>query len=262
MSILIKGFFIILIAFLFSFVSLRSYGQETATPAVSPAEISYPSQVFDLTNWKLTLPTGNSESPTEILQPDLATYVNNPWFMLTADKTAVRFRAPVNGVTTSGSGYPRSELREMKNSGKDKASWSSTSGTHTMFIDQAITAVPQVKKHVVAGQIHDKSDDIIVIRLELPNLYVNVDGKNKYKLDSNYTLGKRFTVKFEVEKGKTKIYYNGSSKPVYTLSKLYSGAYFKAGTYTQSNCTRELFLFCNDDNFGEVAIYNLNVTHD
>lgn len=261
--------FVTIVALLLALNGLNSRAQEpspspteTVTATTAPIEIIYPSQMLDLTNWKLTLPTGDSENPTEILQPDLATYINDPWFMLNSDKTGVRFRAPVNGITTSGSGYPRSELREMKNSGKDKASWSSTSGTHTMIIDEAITAVPQIKKHVVAGQIHDKSDDIIVIRLEYPNLYVNVGGKNKYKLDSSYTLGKRFTVKFVVNKGKTRVYYNGSANPVYTLSKSYSGAYFKAGTYTQSNCTRELFLFCNDSNFGEVVVYGLSVTHE
>ncbi len=43
----------------------------------------------------------------------------------------VQFRAPVDGVTTSGSSYPRSELREMTDSGSSEASWSSTSGTHS-----------------------------------------------------------------------------------------------------------------------------------
>lgn len=257
--------FITMIALLLALNGLKSRAQEPSPSpieTVTSTEVTYPAQILDLTNWKLTLPTGDSENPAEILQPYLATYMNDPWFLINADKNGVRFRAPVNGVTTSGSNYPRSELREMKNNGEDKANWSSTSGTHTMVIDEAITAVPQIKKHVVAGQIHDKSDDIIVIRLEYPNLYVNVGGKNKYKLDSSYALGKRFTVKFVVNMGKTKVYYNGSVNPAYTLSKSYSGAYFKAGTYTQSNCTRELFLFCNDSNFGEVVIYGLTVTHE
>ncbi len=223
----------------------------------------YPSQVFDLTNWKETLPIGQSGHPVEVRQPELATYKIDPWFVVGATGSAIRFRAPVNGVTTKGSHYPRSELREMTNRGKDNASWSSKSGTHTMIIDEAVTAVPKLKKHVVAGQIHDASDDIIVIRLEYPNLYVNVDGKNVFKLDSSYTLGKRFTVKFVVHDNKTQVYYNGSSDPVYTLSKSYSSSYFKAGAYTQSNCLRELSpLFCNSNDYGEVMIYNLLVTHE
>lgn len=173
--------------------------------------------------------------------------------------TGVRFRAAVNGVTTGGSSYPRSELREM--SGTTGASWSSGSGNHTMFIDQVITSVPETKKHVVAGQIHDSGDDIIVIRLEYPKLYVNVDGQNAFTLDSNYSLGKRFTVKFEVAGGRTSIYYNGGSSPSYILDKSYSGAYFKAGAYTQSNCSKESSGLCNSDNYGEVIIYRADVTH-
>ena len=175
--------------------------------------------------------------------------------------SGTRFRAPVNGVTTGGSKYPRSELREMSNNGMVNASWSSGSGIHTMSIDQAFTAVPQTKKHVVAGQIHDADDDVIVIRLEYPNLYVNVDGKNAYTLDSNYTLGKRFTVRFVVNGGQTEVYYNNGKDPLYTLDKNYSGAYFKVGAYTQSNCSKEGSSLCNDNNFGEVIVYQAIVTH-
>lgn len=237
----------------------------TATPTIAPpsptptatATATVPAQVLNLSNWKLTLPIGTAESPTEILQPQLATYMIDPWFIV--QNGAVRFRAPVNAPTTSGSSYPRSELREMKNSGKEKASWSSTIGIHSMTIDQAITAVPATKRHVVAGQIHDASDDVIVIRLEYPKLSVNVDGSNAYLLDGNYVLGKRFTVRFDVSGGETKVYYNGTLS--YTLAKAYTGAYFKAGAYTQSNCSREAAHLCLNSNFGEVVIYSLQVSH-
>ncbi len=115
-----------------------------------------PAEVLNLTNWKETLPTGSAGSPTEIKQPQLASYSSDPYFVVNATGDGVRFRAPVNGVTTSGSSYPRSELREMN--GGDDASWSTTSGTHTMTIDEAITATPSEKPYVVAGQIHDSSD--------------------------------------------------------------------------------------------------------
>ncbi|OGK20973.1 hypothetical protein A3C98_02875 [Candidatus Roizmanbacteria bacterium RIFCSPHIGHO2_02_FULL_37_15] len=130
-----------------------------------------------------------------------------------------------------------------------------------MFLDQAITAVPQVKKQVVAGQIHDGDDDVMVIRLEYPTLYINVDGDNEQILDSEYILGKRFSVMFEVSGGQTKVFYNSSAEPVYTLDKEFSGAYFKAGAYTQSNCSKEESAPCDEGNFGEVTIYQLEVSH-
>lgn len=237
-------------------------GPKQKAGVITPTQTTSPSQVLNLSNWKLTLPTGPSENPTEIEQPALSTFTSDPWFIVAPEGGALRFRAAVKGATTEGSDYPRSELREMTNGGKAKASWSSTSGVHSMFLDQAITAVPQKKKHLVAGQIHDAIDDVIVIRLDYPKLYINVDGDNKYTLDPSYSLGKRFSLKFEVENGQTKVYYNNGSEPSYTLDLSYSNAYFKAGAYPQSNCNTEKDpSLCNDNNFGEVVIYQLAVTH-
>lgn len=221
----------------------------------------YPAEVLNLTNWKQTLPIGSSRKPKEITQASLGTYIHNLFFRTNTECTGVVFRAPVNGVTTSNSGYPRSELREMASNGKSLANWSTTAGTHTMTIDQAITAVPKVKKHVVAGQIHNADDDVIVIRLEYPKLFVDINGKAGPTLDANYTLGKRFSVKFEASNGKIKTYYNGSAKPVHTLTKKGSGNYFKAGAYIQSNCSKEKKKTCDSNNYGEVVIYKLLVHH-
>ncbi|MBZ6191911.1 polysaccharide lyase family 7 protein [Streptomyces olivaceus] len=218
---------------------------------------AYPADVLDLTDWYIGLPVGDEESPTNVYQPDLATYANDPWFTTADDCEAVRFRAPVDGVTTSGSEYPRSELREMTDSGKTKASWSSTSGTHTMVVDQAVTDVPEKTPDVVAGQIHDASDDVSVFRLEGRKLYVT-DGDEKHKLVvDDYEPGTRFRAKFVVGDGKVKAYYNGELQT--TLSRKFSGAYFKAGAYTQANCGNSDP--CDGDNYGQVKIYGLDVTH-
>jgi hypothetical protein len=242
----------ILMVLLFGVISSVAFS--SGSPSVQ-AVVTYPAQVLDLTNWKVTLPTGKTEKPTEFLQPALETCNVDPYFHANATADAVVFRAPVNGVTTSSSGYPRSELREMKNGGADNANWSTTSGTHTMFIDGAITAVPKTKKHIVFGQIHDSNDDVIVVRLEYPKLFVDINGKTGPTLDANYTLGKRFNVKFVAENGQIKIYYNGGQAPAYTMSKSASGCYFKAGAYTQSNCSKESD--CSNGNFGEVIVHKL-----
>lgn len=234
-------------------------------PTAPPINAQFPSQVLDLSEWKVTVPIGTAESPTEVEQPLLATYSVDPWFVVSTDG-GVRFRAPVNATTTSGSNYPRSELREMKNNGQDRASWSSNSGVHSMYIDQMITAVPQTKQHVVAGQIHDASDDVIVIRLEYPKLFIDINGSDGPTLDANYTLGERFQVQFVASNGQTKILYKGAEDQEmtlrYTLNQVYSGAYFKAGAYTQSNCGKEATTGCNSNNFGEVVIYDLQVSHE
>lgn len=233
-----------------------------STRSVQTPRTPYPSEILNLTNWKLTIPTSSSGVPLEIKQPSLSTYHLDPWFVVTTEADAVRFRAAVNGSTTRGSDYPRSELREMTGSGKTNASWSSSDGVHTMFLDQAITVVPKIKQDVVAGQIHDDSKDIVVVRLNYPTLHIRVDGTSVYTLDPNYTLGKRFTVKFVVSNGLTKVYYNNDVDSIYTLNKKYSNAYFKAGAYVQSNCKKEGDpSLCNENNYGEVVVYNTIITH-
>ncbi|GGP55190.1 polysaccharide lyase family 7 protein [Saccharothrix coeruleofusca] len=217
----------------------------------------YPADVLDLTNWYIGLPIGEEEDPTNVEQPELATFSIDPWFRTTPECDGVRFRAAVNGVTTSGSSNPRSELREMN--GSSKAAWSSTSGTHTMVIEQAITALPQDKPHVVAGQIHGGSDDLAVFRLEGTKLYVTNDDDTHHKLViDDYVLGTKFQAKFVVSDKKIKAYYNGVLQT--TISRSFSGAYFKAGAYTQANCSNSSP--CDEGNYGEVEIYDLKVTHN
>lgn len=238
-----------------------SYSNEaSATTGTSGG--SLPANILNLTNWKITLPIDGSDSGTdadEIKQPQLATYSIDPYFKNNSTNTGVLFRAHTGGATTSGSGYPRSELREMTSNGTTNASWSSGSGTHTMEIDQAITHLPVVKPHIVAGQIHDAGDDVIVFRLEGQKLFIDINGTDGPTLNSAYVLGTRFKVKFVVSGNQTKCYYNDVLK--YTLSKSYSGAYFKAGAYTQSSCTGTPGSSESCSAYGEVVIYNVTVTH-
>ena len=233
----------------------------TTPPPTTPpptGSCTYPAQVLNLTNWELTLPTGPSENPDDIYQPELRTFKVDPWFVPAASCTGVRFRAPVNGVTTSGSPNPRSELREMKNNGQDKAAWSSGSGTHTMVVSQTITRVPTGRPYVVAGQIHDADDDTQVFRLEGSSLWLTDGDTTHYKLiTSNYQLGTRFEAKFVVNSNTIKAYYNGVLQS--TLSKSFSGAYFKAGAYTQANCGNTSP--CSSSNYGEVVVHSLSVSH-
>ncbi|HEY0699183.1 MAG TPA: polysaccharide lyase family 7 protein [Micromonospora sp.] len=235
-----------------SITETRIYGADGGTGCSVPAD------VLNLTNWKVTLPIGASESPTEIKQPTLDSYQISPYFVTASSCTAVQFRAPVDGVTTSGSSYPRSELREMTNNGLSNASWSSTSGTHTLVVEEAFTALPATKPHVVGAQIHDSSDDVTVFRLEGTNLYVTNGDTTHHKLvTSSYQLGTRFQAKFVVSGGQIKAYYNGVLQT--TISRSFSGGYFKAGAYTQANCSNSSP--CSSTNYGQTLIYSLSVTH-
>jgi hypothetical protein len=228
----------------------------TVPPTNNPVA-DLPSGRLDLANWKLTLPinTAHAGSPDEILQPELSGFQDTNYFHSNPTGTGVVFLAPCGGATTSGSGYPRSELREMVNNGTGTAGWSTTSGTHTMEITQAITHLPEVKPHVVAGQIHDANDDVIVFRLEGTKLFIDQNGVNGPVLATNYKLGDAFTAKFVARDGGIECYYNGQY--IYTYNVSASGCYFKAGCYTQSNTSKG----DSPAAYGEVIIYGLSVTH-
>jgi poly(beta-D-mannuronate) lyase len=231
----------------------------TASPAPKPTARPRPlpvrpAQVLDLRRWKLTLPAGRQGHPTEIRQPALGSLANGSFLGLTSNR-GVAFRAPVGGATTGHSSYPRSELREMSSDGRDEAGWSSARGNHSMTIVQAITATPRVKPHVVAGQIHDAEDDVVMIRLEGRRLFVESDGDDVGLLDLNYRLGTRFTVSLIASRYGVAVVYNRHR--VVRVDRAGSGWYFKAGCYPQSNPERG----DRPSAYGEVVVYALTVRH-
>ncbi|MGW0711381.1 polysaccharide lyase family 7 protein [Streptomyces sp. NPDC002643] len=222
------------------------------------ARCSYPADVLDLSDWKLTLPTGEDEDPAEIRQPELDTFSSSPWFRVAGGCDAVRFRAAVNGVTTGGSSYPRAELREMTDGGEDEAEWSTSDGTHTLEVTEAFMALPEDKPHVVGAQVHGGDDDVTVFRLEGSSLYITEgDDRHHHLVTDEYELGTYFDAKFVAEDGEIDVYYNGRLET--TISHDGDTNYFKAGAYTQANCDNSDP--CDDDNFGEVRISDLKVTH-
>lgn len=240
-------------------VGPRTLALLTADPAPLPPP--NPSTI-DLTNWKLTLPVDyNSDGKAdEVRQPSLATFKLTPYFYPRVDG-GIAFQAPCSGATTSGSTYPRSELREMRNGGYDTASWDSDDGAiHTMVAELAFTHLPELKPHCVGLQIHDATKDICVLRLEATSLYITAGDNSHYKrIASDYKLGTRITVKVEVTAGGTRWYLDGVH--VTTISGLYEGAYFKAGCYTQASSKVSKTSDKYGTGYGEVVIYGLKVSH-
>jgi poly(beta-D-mannuronate) lyase len=204
---------------------------------------------IDLAPWKLTLPVGEPERPREILPAELAHFALAPWFR--REDGALAFRAPVEGVTTKGSSYPRSELREHE------AAWSTSKGVHTMTIRQAIVKLPAKKPHVVAGQIHDAKDDVVMIRLEGKKLFVEGGGKNLGMLDADYALGTEFVVRLAASAGRIRVYYGDLETPKVDVERRAEGCYFKAGVYVQSNLSKGDVA----GDYGEVVIRELAVSH-
>nr|WP_199159181.1 polysaccharide lyase family 7 protein [Pedobacter sp. ASV2] len=251
-----KASFLFLITAFCSQMAFAQVSKSNVKPTV-------PGQVLNLQNWKLTLPvnTEHNGNPDEIKQPELNTYTDDNFFFLNKNKDAVSFKANAGGETTSGSNFPRTELREMLNDGKTSAAWSSSQGKHTLFIDQRVVHLPDVRKHIVVGQIHDADKYVIFFRLEDKKLLVSANGADRVVLDPNYLLGTRFTVKFVVSNNQTQCYYNDELK--YTFDGSFNNAYFKAGAYVQSSCKGKKKTEGEScDAYGEVEIYNVWVKHE
>ncbi len=211
-----------------------------------------PADFLDLTNWKITLPDA-----TEIKQPALATFSKVPTFYLDP-RGFVNFRAEAGGSGSTNSSYPRSELREMTDGGKSDARWSTSIGVHTLTITQAITHTLVVKPHVVAGQIHDASDDLVMVRLEGTRLFVENKGNElSPDLDPRYILGTKFVVRIEASRAQVRVYYNDLATAKVILDADVSGCYFKAGVYTQSNSSKGE----DPTSYGEVRVFQLQATH-
>lgn len=234
-----------------------SDGTRAAVEAERPEGRRHPGDRIDLTRWKLTLPveTPRAGNPDEVDPAELRSFSLAPHFRLTPEGDGVVFQAPAGGAVTKNSRYPRSELREMTEDGKRHASWSTTAGTHTLRIRQAITRVPKVKPHVVAGQVHDAKDDLIMIRLEGRKLFVESDGSSIGTLDPDYALGTMFGVTIVAGEGRLRVHYNDVAKV--DVARKASNCYFKAGVYTQSNPDKGEA----PEECGEVVIYALEVDH-
>lgn len=220
------------------------------TPNVSAATLR-PSDVLYLNDFYITLPTNKISNPDIYGSKSgqtLVGYENKPYFYAEGD--SVVFRAPVDGAHTKNSKYTRSELREMQD-GK-LAKWSTTKGTHTMEVEEAIMETAKGEKpELVSAQLHGAKDDIVLIHYsdKTKQLVAKYDDTKKFVIDPAYKIGTKFTIKMVASNGKVQVFYNGQLKGA-VLAKD-SGSYWKAGTYSQAK----------GSGWSEVRIYKLKVTH-
>lgn len=250
-------------------------------PVLEPGNASYPSDLFNYEQWKITYPDG--EEVKDLYQEE------NEYFYVNDDRNGIVFYAPIrdgNG-TTANSNYIRSELRERTEDGDSDIYWT-TDGTHVVYVKQAITHLPIVKPHLVATQIHgnkdDGIDDSMVLRLEEEHLFLSFNGgqlNEDVTIKTNYKLGTVHEVIFEVIDGKHHVYYSedGGLNAAYQSGNAYQylikdgsndflmdldydQSYFKIGNYTQSNADKEGDYTDDADNYGEVVVYDFWVDHD
>jgi hypothetical protein len=232
-----------------------------------------PSGNFNLSNWKITLPVdqNDSTSGTAVEVQNLTGYQNSQYFYTGSDGAMV-FYAPVDGATTSGSSYARSELREM--SASEKAAWKLSTGGF-MSATLEVDAAPNregVGGKIVVGQIHGQDDELVRLYWENGTVYFVNDRAGSSNSETKFTLKDSTGATPDVslnEKFSYTINAKGSSLEVdvYADGKVYESSteinsvwqsdafYFKAGAYLGANEG-------NGSGAGQASFYDLDVNHD
>eukprot|EP00456_Euglypha_rotunda_P032135 TRINITY_DN2492_c0_g1_i4.p1 TRINITY_DN2492_c0_g1~~TRINITY_DN2492_c0_g1_i4.p1 ORF type:complete len:201 (+),score=27.78 TRINITY_DN2492_c0_g1_i4:89-604(+) len=167
------------------------------------------------------------------------------------------FWCPENGAHTSGSNYPRSELREMPANGE----WGNT-GTHEMNATCKISQLPQSGKLVI-GQVH--ADGVsgscsIILELEMTNsdLVAHVRDKScnnvQYTVGTGYALNTKISYQVKYQNGVLYCTTDRGSMPAYSYSWNTYPLYFKAGDYVQDNSS-------SSTQGGLIHFYSLTTSH-
>ncbi|WP_075341065.1 polysaccharide lyase family 7 protein [Tenacibaculum agarivorans] len=236
-----------------------------------------------LQNWKLngysgTFKLGASNNGLSYVDktPNLANFSNPDWFY--TDGTWTYFKAYTGNPTSSGSGNPRSELRELTANGNNNIYWDGATNTeHRMIWRVRVDHLPQSGK-VCFGQIHDKTDKFDdVIRVQCEGDPFQKTGNVKFRINGyvtevlegggktvgSLTLGQELHLELTYKNKIVKLYEldnNGNRvKTIYTSKSVAAREnYFKAGCYLQSVKGKKAK---NSDDFGLIAIRELKVFH-
>lgn len=165
-------------------------------------------------------------------------------FKMSADGTQVEFRADMDDATTSGSGFPRSELRELALSGGTTlAAWDGGSDVHRMWgTSTGIHFHPTKAQKAVFAQIHDSGSDVMRVQWETTSGKLGIVVRNtppgsstetKTVVMTDYAVGTPVKWLIEVINGVGKLYLNDIMVRQFPCDT--TGCYFKAGCYAQSN---------------------------
>jgi hypothetical protein len=228
-------------------------------PSPPPAGVRYPADLFGPDRWKITLPTSTNGKVDEVKPPAFATY-SSKYFELNSTRDGAIFRVWHGGDTTQNSKNPRSELRERWNN--DPEGYWAVDGklSHRLHVVGQINRFTKVKPHIVCAQLHNRPDDVWVLRIEGPNVYItNWNDTHAYPIISNYRPGDLYDFEALIRpNGETSFKYNGKpvAGPPKTTGKEF---YFKGGLYLQSNPSTAPSE--STEEYGEIVLYKCEATH-
>jgi hypothetical protein len=248
---------------------LLSLIQGATLAAQSLDPIKPPAGNFNLTNWYLGLPVdgsgGTNGASASISAATLTAGYSNALYFHTAADGAMVFWAFCNGATTSGSSYPRSELREQISPPSNSSNWIPL-GLHQLNAQCRVTQVPSTGK-VIIGQIHCYTGNARpLVKLQYNNGVIEALIKTNSNFDPDYkfyfqNVGLSNLVNYQIrmENGLITTTVNGSNQTINVFLTdpdwATNGLYFKAGSYCQDNSGT------NDSEGARVAFYALARSH-
>lgn len=232
-----------------------------ATPARPTDPAATPGRLLDLSRWYLTLPIADPAGghdpgkPWNVYPQDLATFTHLDLFRALPGP-CVEYSAPVDGMSTSGSGATRCELRQMKGPGHaDKADWSiDDADLHTLTCTLTCDGTSIVgRREVIVGQIHGPGSTppliLCVNHTRGGALEVFRQGpRRKPDLLTGLAPGELFTYRIEAGGGRLRVRAArgevdqlpagpGFDWPSSVLTER-CGLYFKAGAYNKQEITK------------------------
>lgn len=208
-----------------------------------------PGSNFDLSVWKLQS-LDASNALIEVTGTALKFgYTSNLFYTHPVDGSMVCL-TPSNGTTTSGTSYPRVELRQMTGG----ANWAvNDAADHWLSAECKVVSVAAAKPQTIFGQVHgsETSSELLKLRWTgdqpgqcyIEARYQNNDAaKTEYgvTLADGLSLGQRFTYSIYMKSGKITATVNGASASQTYTSAYYGTSdryYFKAGNYLQYHST-------------------------
>lgn len=217
-----------------------------------------PGTKFDLSNWQLQLPIASGSGVKQVQGSALKTFASAN-FYLDSTTNAMTFWAPENGAHTSGSLYPRSELRELA-PGFPNGDWKAATGTHEMNVTLKVLKLPQ-DGSIVIGQVH--ADGVsgscsVVLELEYtggPLIAHTRDSScgNVQTTVGHSSVGAEIDYQVEVKNNVLTVKTNTGSTATSTIHNTYP-IYFKVGSYVQDAAS-------SSTQGGTVAVTKLSISH-
>lgn len=243
-------------------ILLLAAGLTAPARAATLSGAQAPSQNFDLTQWKLTMPSGDEISPVVLNSGFQYADV----FHTEARSGGMVFRCPNIAGTTANSHYSRTELREMLDPLNSSAkalsnNWTPEQGgwlRAKLRVDRVSTTGEDKKiGRVIVGQIHGPSTEPVRLYYakkpteKTGRIYIAVETTTGSTWrsadivsnvnDGGIALGENFTYQIKLYGTKLSVaIYRGDGRKhalTRTIDSKYLGQsmYFKAGVYNQNN---------------------------